>query len=150
MTGVRTTTGLEGIASFNWRDAGGLHTASAIRFRDADNNLQGVFGIGGIVATAVPSDVYGYGNSHAPIVISTSSATVSVVGGSPPYTFSWGVEFSNFEPISPSSQTCAFRTTSGVGPGDGDNGVASCTVTDSDGRIATSNMVNLNVQNFGT
>lgn len=150
MTGFRIPAGLEGIGAFHWRDAIGSHNAAAIRYRDGDNVLQEVFGIGAITVAASPIDVYGYGNSHASIVITTTSTGVTVSGGTPPYTYDWQPDIGAFEPIAPSSMVTAFRTTTGIGPGDGAADTAVCVVTDANGRTGTSNPVSLNAQNLGS
>lgn len=86
---------------------------------------------GGFILYASPKSVGGGGKTGN---ITTVSVTVSVSGGTPPYTIAWSlVDFNNatsVTAVSPSSFTTAFRAT-GVDPGVTGDGTYRGTVTDS-------------------
>lgn len=151
MSAIRTASGLKVIARISVRNpANALKEVMAGHLRDAANGLRDIASVGGMVVTAAPSDAFGYGNSHASIVISTTSCTVSIEGGTGPYILSWGADLGQMEAVSPSSYTTIFRSVGGVGPGDSTDDIFICTVTDANSNVALSNPVSATVSNFGT
>lgn len=151
MSGVRTAAGMKAIARISVRNAANaLKEVSAGHLRDAANVLRDLASVGGMTVTASPDTASGYGNSHAPIVISTTGSTLIIDGGTPPYTLSWGADLGQMEAISPTSYTTSFRSIGGVGPGDSIDDTFICTVTDANANVAFSNPVSASVSNYGT
>lgn len=149
MSSIRTASGLKPIARISVRNVSNVTKAvSAGRVRDAANVSRSLASVGGVTALATPSEVFGYGNSHGAIRISTTTATVTPNGGTPPYTYLWQPDFGTWEAVAPSSQTTAFRSDA-VGPGDSSNDNFTCTVTDANGNVAVSNIVAASATNFG-
>lgn len=149
---VRDASGdLRTVKSLRVRDASNvLRSVSAVRVRDADNVLRDLASVGGMTVTPSGEYIGGYGNSHAPIIISTVTVSVTVAGGTAPYSYLWTADFGSIEAINPTSAATPFRSTSSVGPGDSASDVFICTVTDAHGNTAASSPVNIDVTNFGT
>jgi hypothetical protein len=125
------------------RDTATLRTATEARARKSDGTLAPIdrmmirtaegltqFYRRGIRASVAPSFVNGYGtNKTGPVY--TSSAAVSVDGGTQPYTYSWSVT-GGIGVTNPNSPSTSFV---GNPPGlYGElNGVGTCTITDASG-----------------
>lgn len=90
----------------------------------------------------------GYGYSHAPIQITTPPVGVTVTGGTPPYTYSWGATLGTFAAVSPTLATTTFRSPPLSG-GASDSGTFVCTVTDAASNTADSPEVSVSATNNG-
>lgn len=100
---------------------------------------------------SAPGNAYGSAANAAAVTVSTNSVTVTVEGGTPPYTYAWaktGGDGGDWAAASPSSGTTSFRRTL-VGAGDTYIAYFACTVTDSRGQVGVSNSVEATVYNFG-
>lgn len=141
---------LRTVSSIQVRDSGNvLRTVSGGFLRDPSAASRPFAGVGGMTVTVTPDSAFGYGSSHAPIIITTTSVTASVEGGTAPFTYSWAAEFSSFDAVSPTSATTIFRSDA-VGPGDTATDNFVCTVTDAHGQTAASAPIPATASNFGT
>jgi hypothetical protein len=140
---------LKAIARISVRNAANVRKeVTAGHMRDASNVLRDLASVGGMTVTASPDNAFGYGDSHGSIAISTGITTVTVAGGTAPYTYSWATGGAT-SAVSPTSATTVFRGF-GVAPGDHIDDTASCTVTDALGTVAASNSVYISIDNYGT
>jgi len=110
---VRDASGtLRTIASVSARDtASALKAVSGIYVRDSGAVLRTISGGGSLSATLSPANLYGYGYSPGAINVTTGgSGTVSITGGTPPYTVDYTLSESGWEAVSPSSLVTPFRS----------------------------------------
>lgn len=111
---------------------------SEIRVRDSNNVSRVVFSLtSDLAASASPTTVFGEANLGT---VTTSSTTVTVTGGTPPYTHEWVLDTYD-GPVpptanSPTSATTTFTQTS-VGFGDSYTALWVDNVTDDDGNTTT-------------
>jgi hypothetical protein len=95
----------------------------------------------GMEAVASPATVnrtFGSG-SGAPTTLDTPSVTVTVTGGTPPYSHSWTTDNPNVTPTAPSAATTAFEAT--VDPGDSESATCTDTITDANGVKTTAQCI---------
>ncbi len=81
-------------------------------------------------ASAMPPSTSG---QSANFPIDTASVTVTALSGVPPYSYAWTkTQGSNATSVatSPTSNVTSFRATAGVNPGEAEQEVWTCTVTD--------------------
>lgn len=148
MSGIRDTSTLRALSKARLRDSGNvLREAAKVRVRDAGNVLRLLSGVGEMIAVADPSAVYGYGSSKGSIRATTNSATVTVTGGTPPYSYSWPTS-AGWGAIATTSATTSFRSPSIAAGGESSEEFA-CTVTDALGNVAVSNTVTATAYNDG-
>lgn len=98
-----------------------------------------------------PTEAYGAAANAAAVTVSTNSVTVTVEGGTPPYTYSWaktGGDGGTWSASAPSAKTTTFRRTL-VDAGNSYIAYFVCTVTDSKGQSGASGSVEATVYNFG-
>jgi len=149
MTAIRDTGAVSrSLKGAKMRDAGGVaRTAANIRVRDAGNVLRTLFSSGGIgfSASVSPGFSTGYGYSPGFIRITTSAVTVTIGGGTPPYTITWIFDDGGWDPLSP-TQTTGFRSPT-VGAADAATTNAYATVTDSLGSTANTAVITLTATN---
>lgn len=99
-----------------------------------------------LTAFATPSSIYG---SHfGPGVAATPAVTISVTGGTTPYTYAWTkVSGDTMTVANPTGASTGFSAT--VGYGDSLNATYRCTITDAAGRTKTVDVgVTLEEQSF--
>lgn len=128
---IRTASGLEDVAQFSIRDGDGLHPLLI-----------------SMSAVASPESAYGYGYSAFPIIVTTPPSSVTVTGGTPPYTYSWSAVDVGWSAVSPTAQTTNFRSPS-LSSGSGAETSFSCVVTDANGNFVESNPVFVSANNNG-
>ena len=88
-----------------------------------------------ISLNVAPSSVSGTGDSHAAILITSSTATATPTGGTAPYTYAWTkVSGDTLTVTNPTNASTAFRAS--IGPGDSRGATYRCTVTDKNGLTA--------------
>jgi hypothetical protein len=145
MISVRDTGGSSTIGAARIRDGGGLSDLAQFSIRDADglHSLLTTFS-----ATAAPTSNYGYGTSSSPIVVTTNICTVTVTGGTAPYTYSWTPVDGTWAAVFPTSPSTAFRSPS-LDASQGSDTTFTCEVTDADGNTATTNPVSAEAVNTG-
>lgn len=145
MIQVRDSGGLKALAAIKARDAVGLADIAQVYARDADG-LHPLFTT--FSATAAPTSNYGYGTSSSPIVVTTNICTVTVTGGTAPYTYSWTPVDGTWAAVFPTSPSTAFRSPS-LDASQGSDTTFTCEVTDADGNTATTNPVSAEAVNTG-
>lgn len=147
---VRDSAGtLRTVKSLRVRDAANtLRNVSALRVRDSANTLRNVANIGGMTVTPSPDSVFGYGNSHGSITVTTGITSVTVDGGTAPYIYAWTTG-GTCSAVTPTIASTIFRFL-GMGPGDHQEDTATCTVTDAHGNVGVSNTVSISADNYGT
>lgn len=143
MPEFRTAAGLVSVTPFV-RTAGGLVECSAM-FRGSGGLVESG-GADPLSASAEPSYVARSGRDDTPTLLTTSSVTVTVAGGRPPYSFSWSDDV-QISATDPQKATTAFQAT--VSPNDQVSATLTCTVTDAKGTTATAN-VDVTITNFST
>ena len=105
-------------------------------------------GVGPLNASAAPTSTYGNGGGLGVETVTTDTSTVSVDGGTPPYTYAWSRQSGSaaIGPVNANAATTAFSR--GFLPvGGSETAVFICTVTDSAARIVASNAVTALVEN---
>lgn len=107
-------------------------------------------GAGQLTANAAPADVSGDGGGVAVVTVSTNSSTVSVSGGTPPYTYAWSRQSGSTQinATNPSSASTLFRRVNQP-IGASESAIFICTVTDSAARTAQTNTVTASISNLG-
>jgi hypothetical protein len=130
-------------ASAGNKDATSIHigTASGVRtvtegwIGTASGNRQFYSATPALTVVATPETItwFGGGGSY----YSSSDATATPYGGTPPYSYAWSVDNGAVSMNNPGGQSTAFFST------DGGFANATCTVTDSLGAEAVSNNVTL-------
>lgn len=120
------------------RDAGNVsRVISEIRVRDINNVSRVVYRAGGAaVVTATANTSYVSGYTRYSSSATTNPVTVTVAGGTAPYTYAWSLlDYTSAIPptaTAPTSATSAFFQT-GMASGDVENSTWRCTVTDANG-----------------
>lgn len=111
--------------------------------------MAAALGAGPLIASASPDTTYGNGGGFGVKTVTTDTSTVSVSGGSPPYTYAWSriSGATVFNPTAASAATSAFSRTS-LPVGGNDTATFICTVTDALGRTAVTNSVIATVENI--
>jgi hypothetical protein len=114
-------------------DGGQLRTIQRVRARDASNVLRTVWQA--LSAVSNRPTVTGTASSSSAASVTTNSATITVLGGTAPFTYAWTVGVSDGGAWSADSPTAATTTfaCAGVGPGDLYTAELICTVTDAGG-----------------
>lgn len=102
-----------------------------------------------LTITASPTYVQGAAATNMTVPVSTNSTTVSVTGGTAPYSYSWASpdDPSNASAVSPTAAATNFVRTS-VGPDTSYDFTMQCTVTDARGATGTVD-VSATVTNYG-
>jgi len=152
MSAVRDISALRTIKGISIRDAGNVLRSIKTGFaRDAGNVSRQVFTAfgGGAGLKASPISVSGFGNSRGSIAISTGACSVSATSGVPPYTYLWSKVSgdASWNATNPTGVSSAFRR-GNVAPSDSFTSTWKCTVTDSSGSTADTNVVTANVENL--
>lgn len=107
-------------------------------------------GAGQLAVNAAPAAVSGNGPGFAVATVSTNSSTVSVSGGTPPYTYAWSRQSGSTQinANSPSSASTIFsRVNQPIGASE--SAIFICTVTDSAARTTQTNTVTADISNVG-
>ncbi len=132
------------ITDIKFRDVGNiLHDLSFMKVRDASGVLRTIWQRLNVTADAFVS---GYGNSNAPITITTNSPNPVVFGGTAPFTYSWS-SVPGWTVLYPTQLNTSFRRP-GVANGDSYDETFTLTVTDASGNVATVD-VQAHVENLG-
>ncbi len=149
MISVRTSAGVKQVAAVSVLTASGLKAIALASVRDG-GGLQGFFNSGGGVfdISATPLSVFGASAVNGSVPITTSPVTVTVTGGTGPFTYVWapvgaGTGWSN------SGTGGVFRFTKTLDVGGNDSESFICTVTDARGRVFVSPTVLASVLNYG-
>lgn len=100
-------------------------------------------------ALVSPSHVSGTISVNSVATVTTSSATASVTGGSPPLSYAWTGGSGGWSIRSPASATTAFQCT-GVAPDTTVNETFNCAVSDASGAIVSAGSVTASATNIGT
>lgn len=126
--------------------AGVLRTVSAISLNQG-GTLRPLAGGGGeISATLAPSGVGGYAYSIGEPRITTSAVTITVTGGTAPYTIVWNFVESSWEEVTPNSLTTTLRGP-GTPPATTDTTNLYAALTDSLGASCITNSISASVSN---
>jgi hypothetical protein len=136
------------IAAIVMRDGGAVaRTIALAKGRDENGDLQTLIGTG-FSAVASPDASIGYGWSESSVVVVTSTTcTVTVMGGVPPYTYSWVPDDVTWEATFPTSASTNFRSPA-LSPGDDVLTDFICTVTDSTAATTDANAVVARARNL--
>lgn len=145
MISLRDSGGLSAIARIRVRDASGLHDIGQVYLRDS-TGLHPLFST--FSAAAAPTANYGYGTSATPIIVTTNFCTVSVTGGTPPFTYLWTPVDGSWAAVYPTSYTTPFRSPS-LDASQGSDTTFTCLVTDANGNTTTTNSVTAEAVNTG-
>lgn len=112
--------------------------------------FSAALGNGQLTANAEPPAVSGNGPGLGAATVSTNSSTVSVSGGTPPYTYAWSRQSGSTQinATNPSSASTIFsRLNQPSGASESANFI--CTVTDSASRTTQTNTVTADISNVG-
>lgn len=129
-------------ARISIRDDGGLlRTARRIRVRDVSNVLRTVWE--SVSATLSTTAIYE--SQPTSTVVSTTSCTAAMVGGTAPYTYLWHAADYNYDGINPSTPASASTTfrRSGCIASESYVGDFFCTITDAMGATVDTEMVSV-------
>lgn len=148
MIRVRTSSGLQAIASITVRATDGLKDIAKASFRDA-SALKRFFTASGTVAVAA-SPSFATGATAGFSTVTTNSVTVTATGGNEPYVYAWTLlsdDGGSWGAVSPASATTVFACGDVL---DGEQFTATfrCTVTDTFGATGTVDVA-ANVINYG-
>jgi hypothetical protein len=142
---VRNSGATDAIGAIRVRE-GGVTVEIAQVYVQSGGVAYPLFG-SSISASAAPIYCSGYSASGGSIYITTESATVTVSGGTAPYTYAWVPLDSGWAAIDPSHATTPFRSPL-LGTGENASTTFTCTVTDALGRTASAN-VEVYAENLG-
>lgn len=141
-TRIRNASGtLRTVARIRMRDAGGvLRTIQRIRMRDTTGTLRTVFQYLSAVISATKSASASGAFSSG--VVTTATETVTVSGGTAPYTYAWTRVAGNLAIVAtaPAAATTNFQATV-TDSGSPYIAYFQVTVTDTNGAVVTSNMI---------
>jgi len=149
MSSVRDTSGALKTLGFKAaRDPSAtLRTITQVRVRDSGGVLRELTGGGGGLSVSLaPSSVSGFGYSIGEPRIATSAATISVVGGTAPYTIVWTFTGGGWSEINVNSLTTGFRGP-GTPPATSDSTSLYATVTDANSLTGVTNSIEAQVTN---
>lgn len=147
---IRTATGIEAIGAIAVRDSGGLPAIGTGLIRDADS-LETFFSPGSVLSLDVTPEAYGAAATNYATTVTTSAVTVTVTGGTAPYSFAWmrtDAALGDWSIVSASTASTAFRKGI-VSPGDDEQAFFACTVTDANGNTETTIAISARVANYG-
>lgn len=140
------TNTLRTVREIKFRDESNVsRSVAAIYFRDASNTLRTAWQK--FTASASPTSVEGYGQSAGLMNIVTTATTVTVVGGSAPYTYSWTTAAAGWAALYPTAKDTAFRSPP-LGSGSSSSASFTLTITDASGVTFTLN-VSAYAENLG-
>lgn len=139
---IRDASGtLRTVARIRMRDAGGvLRTIQRIRMRDASGTLRTVFQfLTATISTALAASDAGAASSG---VVTTANETVTVTGGTAPYTYAWTRVAGNLAvtATAPAANITSFQATV-TDSGSPYITYFQVTVTDASGATVTSNII---------
>lgn len=147
---LRDGGGIDEIGAIVVRDGSGLSNIGTGLIRDGDS-LETFFAPGSGLTLDVTPVAYGAAATNFATTVTTSTVTVTVTGGTAPYTFAWERTddvLGDWSIASPTAQSTAFRKGL-VSPGDNETAYFACTVTDANGNSATTIDVSAGVANYG-
>lgn len=149
---VRDSVGTAELGSIVVRDTGGLANIGEAVVRDGAG-AQVVFSPSSGMSVSVTPDVYGSAASPTGVAITTSSASVTVSGGTAPFSYLWertDAEGGTWQILSPTSATTQFRRLLVPPTADAYPATFACTVTDSTGQTAVTSDVDASVINYSS
>lgn len=148
---IKDATGVvRNIKRLSIKDSGGaVHLLQQLSLQDQAGTLRPIFSA--MTAEASPDSVSGDALSSIPITVYAGPVGCTPTGGIAPYTYHWAVVniiSGDWSATSPNTTNTLFQCNF-VAPGADYNATFHCTVTDSLGTIAVSNLVAANAVNSG-
>lgn len=155
MIRARTLSGVKAASALRVRDGGAvLKTVGNVRVRDASSTLRLVYSSasgGAFTVSASPLVCYGGRAGGATLSVTSEEVSVSITGGSGPYTYAWSLIAAvdgTWAVTAPNADKTNFVVSS-VPSGDTYTATFKCTVTDARGLTADSATVQVNCTNYG-
>lgn len=151
---VRTAAGLKTVAALKVRTGAGLKSIVTGKVRASDG-LKTFFSSGGsgaFTVSALPLVAFGGASSGLAVTVMTEYVSVTVTGGTAPYSYAWDQVGATAETWTIESIGSANTRFACSGVADGDSYIATfkCTVTDANGSTVDSANVEANVINYGS